>query len=85
MVEAIEAVIGPIRAGDAGHGVLRSPGLLASHYAPKLPVRLDVVDVADDEALLAFGRPLPGAGAVFSLSNRADLTEAAARLFAGLR
>ena len=84
-VEAIEAVIGPLRTGDDAQGVLRSPGLLASHYAPKLPVRLNAVDVGRDEALLAFGPPLPGAGAVFCLSHKADLTEAAARLFAGFR
>jgi L-threonylcarbamoyladenylate synthase len=84
-VEAIEAVIGPLRARDDATGALRSPGLLASHYAPTLPIRLDAVDVQHDEALLAFGPPLPGAGAVFCLSNKADLTEAAARLFAGLR
>ena len=84
-VEAIEAVIGPLRTGDDTHGVLRSPGLLASHYAPKMPVRLNAVDVGRDEALLAFGPPLPGAGAVFCLSDKADLTEAAARLFAGFR
>jgi L-threonylcarbamoyladenylate synthase len=84
-VEAIEAVIGPLRTGDVTRGLLRSPGLLASHYAPKLPVRLNAVDVGRDEALLAFGPPLHGAGAVFSLSHKADLTEAAARLFAGLR
>ena len=84
-VEAIEAVIGPLRTGDDTHGVLRSPGLLASHYAPKMPVRLNAVDVGRDEALLAFGPPLPGAGAVFCLSHKADLTEAAARLFAGFR
>jgi L-threonylcarbamoyladenylate synthase len=84
-VEAIEAVIGPLPpAGDTG-GVLRSPGLLASHYAPRLQVRLEATAVEHDEALLAFGPPLAGAGAVFRLSDRADLTEAAARLFAGLR
>ena len=33
---------------------------MASHYAPTLPVRLDATSVADDEALLAFGPPLPG-------------------------
>ena len=38
------------------------------------------------EALLAFGAAVPGAaGAVFQLSERGDLVEAAARLFAGLR
>jgi L-threonylcarbamoyladenylate synthase len=86
-IEAIEAVIGPVRHGDPAQalGALLSPGLLASHYAPKLPVRLDAVDVRRNEALLAFGPPLPGAGAVFELSDSADLIEAAARLFAGLR
>jgi L-threonylcarbamoyladenylate synthase len=48
-------------------------------------VRLDATAVAGDEALLAFGDALPGAGAVFQLSGTRDLREAAARLFAGLR
>jgi L-threonylcarbamoyladenylate synthase len=86
-IEAIEAVIGHVRRVDQTHppGALRSPGLLASHYAPKLPVRLDAMDVQRNEALLAFGPPLQGAGAVFKLSDAVDLTEAAAHLFAGLR
>jgi L-threonylcarbamoyladenylate synthase len=41
--------------------------------------------VARDEALLAFGAALPGAGACFDLSSAGDLAEAAARLFEGLR
>jgi L-threonylcarbamoyladenylate synthase len=64
---------------------VRSPGMLASHYAPALPVRLQVRDLHPAEALLAFGPPLPGAPVAFNLSERGDLTEAAARLFAGLR
>jgi L-threonylcarbamoyladenylate synthase len=63
-VEAIEAVIGPLRPAADAHGVLRSPGLLASHYAPRLPVRLEATTVEPDEALLAFGAPLAGAGAI---------------------
>ncbi len=62
----------------------RSPGLLVSHYAPRLPLRLGATAAAD-EALLAFGPAPGGAGAVFQLSERRDLLEAAARLFAGLR
>jgi L-threonylcarbamoyladenylate synthase len=84
-VEAIEAVVGPVSVGQHAPGALRSPGMLASHYAPKLPVRLNAADVGADEALLAFGPPLPGAGLIFSLSAGGDLTEAATRLFAGLR
>jgi L-threonylcarbamoyladenylate synthase len=86
-VEAIEAAIGPVgRPGREGGAAPRSPGLLASHYAPGLPVRLAAREVAPEEALLAFGPPVPGdAGAVWQLSESRDLGEAAARLFAGLR
>ena len=89
-VEAIEAVIGPvsrplpISAAEKTRS-LRSPGMMLSHYAPALPVRLKAADVAAHEALLAFGPPLPGAGLVWQLSEGRDLREAAARLFAGLR
>ncbi len=63
-----------------------SPGQLLSHYAPSVPVRLNVVSLRADEALLAFGPSLPAtSGLVFNLSPGADLREAAANLFAGLR
>ena len=86
-VEAIEGVIGPVRRPVAwiGSPTLRSPGMMLSHYAPGLPLRLDAEDVAADEALLAFGPPLAGAARVFQLSEVRDLGEAASRLFAGLR
>jgi L-threonylcarbamoyladenylate synthase len=84
-LEAIEALIGPVARGGTPGSALRSPGMLASHYAPALPVRLRASDVQPDEALLAFGPPPPGAGLAFNLSKRGDLTEAAARLFSGLR
>jgi len=82
--EAIEAAVGPIGRAKPG-SVVRSPGLLASHYAPALPVRLEAGQVGAEEALLAFGPPLDGAGAVFQLSHSGDPVEAAANLFAGLR
>lgn len=87
-LEAIEAVIGPVgRALPPGAGAESpiSPGMLLSHYAPGLPVRFGATEVAADEALLAFGPPLPGAAVTWNLSERGDLREAAARLFAGLR
>ena len=89
-LEALEAVCGKVGAGitraqaEASRG-LRSPGLLVSHYAPVLPVRLNATGVAADEALLAFGTPQPGAALVWQLSEQGDLAEAAARLFSGLR
>jgi L-threonylcarbamoyladenylate synthase len=81
--EAIEAVIGPCASGPSG-SALRSPGMLTSHYAPLLPVRLSAISVSAEEGLLAFGEPLPGAGAVFNLSEAGDVTLAATNLFAGL-
>jgi len=89
-VEAIESVIGPVAlpiepAAAARTQSLRSPGLLLSHYAPSLPVRLSAVSAGEDEALLAFGPSPPPAPVAFNLSERGDLAEAAARLFAGLR
>ncbi|MDR3529342.1 MAG: L-threonylcarbamoyladenylate synthase [Rhodopila sp.] len=89
-VEDLEACLGPIQrgtphaAGQAGEG-LRSPGMMVSHYAPDLPVRLNAATVADDEALLAFGPPLPGGRCQFQLSASGDTIEAAGRLFEGLR
>jgi L-threonylcarbamoyladenylate synthase len=90
-VAAIEAVIGrvgralPLSAAAATQS-LRSPGMMLSHYAPRLPLRLQASAVAADEALLAFGpAPLQGAAAMWNLSPAADPAEAAARLFSGLR
>ena len=80
--EDLEAEIGPLsEPGDA----IRAPGMLASHYAPNAPLRLNASAVRRDEALLAFGPPLPGATFVYQLSAAGDLTEAAANVFAGLR
>jgi L-threonylcarbamoyladenylate synthase len=84
--ETIKALIGAVFAGTPPNGTPRSPGMLASHYAPACAVRLNARHVGADEALLAFGAPVPGAGVTtFNLSERGDLTEAAARLFTGLR
>jgi L-threonylcarbamoyladenylate synthase len=84
---ALEAELGPLGgAPDRTEGALRSPGQLASHYAPVRPLRLDASSVAADEALLAFGpEPLKGAAMTLNLSPHGDLVEAAANLFAMLR
>jgi L-threonylcarbamoyladenylate synthase len=67
----------------------RAPGMLASHYAPHTPLRLDVKSVATGEALLAFGPALAARAAdavkVLNLSARGDPIEAAANLFSHLR
>ena len=66
-----------------------APGMLASHYAPRTPVRLNASHVEPDEALLAFG-PVEVNGAhaaktVMNLSAAGDLNEAATHLFGYLR
>ena len=79
----LEAVVGPLAAVGVDETV-RSPGQLASHYAPVRPVRLDVTEPAADEAFLAFG-DVPAGGAVScNLSPSGDLAEAARNLFAML-
>ena len=66
-----------------------APGMLAAHYAPRTPLRLNAARVEPGEALLAFGATLPAgaerAKSVLNLSARGDLIEAAANLFSHLR
>ena len=79
----IEALVGPLlQAGDDAH---RSPGRLATHYAPEAPVRLNVETPRDDEVYLAFGLGQPIGERVLNLSPAGDLREAAKNLFAFLR
>lgn len=80
--EALEAVVGPL-SGPRDSDAPASPGMLASHYAPRARVRLNAADARPGEAYLAFG-PTHIAHAL-NLSPGADLTEAAANLFAHLR
>lgn len=85
-IEDLDALLGPIERGTTPIGnELRSPGMMASHYAPNLPVRLNAERAEDTEALLAFGPPVSGGRCQFQLSRSGNTMEAAARLFEGLR
>jgi L-threonylcarbamoyladenylate synthase len=82
--ERLTELLGSIAAPAAGRP--KSPGMLASHYAPSLPLRLEAVSAQPGEALLAFGREAPpGFAEVLWLTRSGDLAEAAANLFAMLR
>jgi len=81
--EAVEAVIGPL--AEAKLDARRSPGRLARHYAPSVPVRLEAMSSLPGEAYLAFGPYAPETPEVWNLSPSGDLREAAANLFAHLR
>jgi L-threonylcarbamoyladenylate synthase len=82
--EALEAAIGPLDLATAGRAIV-APGMLASHYAPSVPLRLNIVEPAADEAYLAFGAIPPGAQHALTLSKTRDMREAARHLFAALR
>lgn len=69
---------GPIEVDAAESSVaVEAPGMLASHYAPAKPLRLDAAEARADEFLIGFGE-VTGAA---TLSAGGDLVEAAARLF----
>lgn len=88
--EAVERITGlrpdsPMDSPDAP----RSPGMLASHYAPLAPLHMNATQPPREHAVLTLGpQKIVGeghSGAVFNLSERGDLREAAARLFSALR
>mgnify|MGYP003111736297 CR=1 FL=1 len=82
-IDAICGAYGPVaEAHEIGPGGPRSPGMLARHYAPSKPLRLNARRAAAGEALLGFGPDAPE-GAL-NLSPKGDTTEAAANLFAML-
>jgi L-threonylcarbamoyladenylate synthase len=86
--EDIARVLGrPVALATGEQGKPASPGMLARHYAPKAHLRLNVTQVGEDEALLAFGHAKVPAhsGVMLNLSWSGDLAEAAANLFAALR
>jgi L-threonylcarbamoyladenylate synthase len=87
---AIEAVLDTrLAEGNADAEKPSAPGQLASHYATRANIRLDVDEVRPGEALLAFGEPRPKgaerAAVTLDLSRERKLVEAAANLFAHLR
>ena len=64
----------------ADDDAITAPGQLASHYAPRAPVRLNATSAEPDEWLIGFGE----VAGDDSLSATGDLNEAATRLFDAL-
>lgn len=81
--EMIEPLTGPLAVATTPGSAPPAPGMLASHYAPSVPVRLNAQAPHVDEAFLAFG-PISTNTPCFQLSAAQNLVEAAARLFEGL-
>jgi L-threonylcarbamoyladenylate synthase len=61
-----------------------APGQMAHHYAPCVPLRLNVTQPMANEAYLSFGKAPPLDVPVFPLSDEQSLEEAAQRLFSAL-
>jgi L-threonylcarbamoyladenylate synthase len=74
-------------AGDTSQPL--APGMLAAHYAPRTPVRLNARSIEAGEALLAFGDDvvtgIDATTVAMNLSMKGDVSEAAAHLFGYLR
>jgi L-threonylcarbamoyladenylate synthase len=85
--EAIERVLGHAlgEAQATPDEAPLAPGMLASHYAPKSPLRLNAVTIDPGEAVLGFGDAPSGGATMLNLSRSGDLVEAAANLFSHLR
>jgi len=82
--EEIEAEIGSV--SFAGGDEIKAPGMMKSHYAPSIPLRMNVTPEGRNkgEAFLTFGPDAPRRAAL-NLSKAGDLREAAANLFTMIR
>ena len=79
-VEQLRAFAELDESGCETPGKVEAPGMLASHYAPRKPLRLDAAAAEADEFLIGFGEVVGD----LSLSRGGELQEAAANLFAHL-
>lgn len=91
-IEELQAVFeGTIRINDFSDSNPQAPGMLKKHYSPDKKVLLLTDDTRleqfdkDKTGLLRYSSPVSGFSSQFILSEKADLKEAAARLFEGLR
>lgn len=81
--EDIEAITGPLLSAGEDPDAPKSPGMLKSHYAPNLPVYLNCSARKPGGAFLGFGPH--SIQSDLNLSEKGDLQEAAANLFAMMR
>ncbi|MEQ7872976.1 L-threonylcarbamoyladenylate synthase [Sphingomonas sp. ASV193] len=80
---------GPVEvdAAEVAGGAIEAPGMMASHYAPSKPLRLDAREAAEGELLIGYGAvrgelflgntPVEAAARLFDLLHCADEADAA--------
>nr|WP_040256566.1 Sua5/YciO/YrdC/YwlC family protein [Rickettsia hoogstraalii] len=83
--EILEELLGVkvLKASETSN--IKAPGMLAKHYSPKVPVRLNSINLEDKEIGLNFGENNLTGKFSLNLSIKGDLIEAAANLYAYLR
>ncbi|MBK7406956.1 MAG: threonylcarbamoyl-AMP synthase [Saprospirales bacterium] len=92
-IEMIEAEIGPVALKPYSTSHPQAPGMLQSHYAPRIPLKTGIVRELlpgfdpNRTGLLVFRHLVPGVPAAHQvvLSENGDFAEAARNLFAGMR
>lgn len=85
--EDLAALLGDVRCALSDDNAPKSPGMMSSHYAPHLPLRLNALVAAPDEAFLTFGKEsdVLGGAERLNLSPSGNPVEAAANLFSMIR
>ncbi|MGL4226825.1 MAG: L-threonylcarbamoyladenylate synthase, partial [Rickettsia sp.] len=83
--EILEELLGVkiLRASETSD--IKAPGMLAKHYSPKVPVRLNAINLEDKEIGLNFGNSNLTGRFSLNLSTKGDLIEVAANLYSYLR
>ncbi|MCC8467591.1 MAG: threonylcarbamoyl-AMP synthase [Rickettsia endosymbiont of Eriopis connexa] len=83
--EILEELLGVkiLKASDTSE--VKAPGMLAKHYSPKVPVRLNAINLEDKEIGLNFSNSNLTGKFSLNLSAKGNLIEAAANLYAYLR
>ena len=90
-IEAIEALIGPVNVQAISSSNPAAPGMLKSHYAPRIPMRAGNIETllhtytGKKIAVLSFQQAYPSAYTNYILSPAGNMHEAARKLFAAMR
>ncbi len=92
-IEALEVVLGPVAVRPHSTSNPQAPGMLASHYAPRVPLLIGKIEderrrrAGERLGLLSFQDTYPDHPPAWqvTLSPSGDLREAARALFGGLR
>ncbi len=83
--EILEEVLGVKVLKASKTSNIKAPGMLAKHYSPNMPIRLNATNLGDREIGLNFGNSNLTGKFSLNLSAKGELIEAAANLYAYLR